>query len=83
MLKKISYILIILAIAPFALEVVLRADVAGAEFAVLFAIYYLKSKAYILLERWMEFKRSAVAVCILLSCLMWLPPLYLSSGLLS
>lgn len=113
LLKKIFYILIILAIAPFALEVVLLADVAGAEFAALFAIYYLKSTAYILLERWLEFKRSAAAVCtllaetyifrprvvishvaassllllltssLLLSCLMWLPPLYLSFGLLS
>lgn len=113
LLKKILYIMIILAIAPFALEVVLLADVAGAEFAVLFAVYYLKSTAYIALERWLEFKRSVIAVCtllaefyffrprvivshlaassllllltssLLLSCLMWLPPLYLSSGLLS
>lgn len=113
LLKKILYIMIILAVAPFALEVVLLADVAGAEFAVLFLIYYLKSTSYALLERWLEFKRSVIAVCtllaelylcrprilashlaassllllltssLLLSCLMWLPPLYLSSGLLS
>lgn len=105
--------MIILAIAPFALEVVLLADVAGAEFAVFFAIYYLKSTAYIVFERWLEFKRSVISICtllteiylfrprvmishlaassllllltssVLLSCLMWLPPLYLSSGLLS
>jgi hypothetical protein len=105
LLKKILYIMIILAIAPFALEVPLIADVAGADFAVLFAIYYLKSTSYILLERWLEFKRSVTAVCtllaelyffrprvvvthlavssLLLSCLMWLAPLYLSSGLLN
>ena len=113
LLKKIFFILIILAVAPFAFEVVLLADVAGAEFATFFLIYYLKTTAYIALERWLEFKRSVLAACallaemycfrprimtshltasslilvltssLLLSCLMWLPPLYLSSGLFS
>lgn len=113
LLKKILFILIILAVAPFALEIVLLADVAGAEFAVFFLFYYLKTTAYALLGRWLEFKRGAMAVISLLaelyffrpkilashlaasgflllltssllfSCLMWLPPLYLSSGLLS
>ncbi len=113
LLKKILYVTIILAIAPFALEVVLLADVAGAEFAVFFLLYYLKTTAYVLIERWLEFKRRLLVVCtllaqlylfrpriiashlaassllllitssLLLSCLMWLPPLYLSSGLLS
>ncbi len=112
-LKKILYILIILAVAPFALEVVLLADVAGAEFAVFFLVFYLKSIAYVVLERWLEFKRNVATVLsllaglylfqsriavshiaasgmlllftssVLLSCLMWLPPLYLSCGLLS
>ena len=113
LLKRILFFIILLAIAPFALEVVLLADVAGAEFAVLFAIYYLKSTAYIIFERWLEFKRNVAAVCtllaelyffrprvvvshlaassllllltssLLLSCLLWLPPIYLSSGMLS
>lgn len=113
LLKKILFIMIILAVAPFALEIVLLADVAGAEFAVFFLIYYLKTTAYMIYERWLEFKRSVLAVCALLAelylfrprvfathlgasslllvltssallcCLMWLPPLYLSSGLLS
>jgi len=113
LLKKILYIMIILAIAPFALEFVLLADVAGAEFAVLFLFYYLKTTAYAVLERWLEFKRSLLAVCALLaelycfkprifashiaassllllvtssllfSCMMWLPPLFLSSGVVS
>jgi len=43
LLKKGFFILIILAVAPFAFEVVLLADVAGAEFAVFFLIYYLKT----------------------------------------
>ena len=113
LLKMILFIMIILAIAPFALEVVLLADVAGAEFAALFSIYYLKSSAYILYERWLELQRSVIAVCtllaelyffrplvlasplaassllllltssLLLSCLIWLPPLYQSSGFVS
>lgn len=110
LLKKILYILIILAVAPFALEIVLLADVAGAEFAVFFLVYYLKTTAYAILERWLEFKRSVTVTCallaelylfrpriaashlvasslllvltssLLLSCLMWLPPLFLSLG---
>lgn len=113
LMKKILYIMIILAIAPFALEVVLLADVAGAELAVLFSIYYLKSTSYIVLEHWLKLKRNVTAACtllaelcffrprimvthlaassllllltssLLLSCMMWLPPLYLSSGLVS
>ena len=113
LLKKGFFILIILAVAPFAFEVVLLADVARAEFAVFFLIYYLKTTAYIILQRWLEFKCSVFAACsllaemycfrprimashlaasslilvltssLLLSCLMWLPPLYLRSGLLS
>lgn len=113
LLKKIAFVIIILAVAPFALEVVLLADVAGAEFAVLFLIYYLKTDTYALIERQLEFKRSVLAVCsliaelccfrprimashlaacsllllvtssLLLSGRLWLPPLYLSSGLLS
>jgi hypothetical protein len=113
LLKKIFFVMVILAVAPFALEVVLLADVAGAEFAVFFLIYYLKTTAYMILERWLEFKRSVLAVCsliaelyffrprilashfaassllllltssLLFSCLMWLPPLYLSSGFIS
>lgn len=51
LLKKIAFVIIILAVAPFALEVVLLADVAGAEFAVLFLIYYLKTDTYALIER--------------------------------
>lgn len=66
LLKKILFIMIILAVVPFALEVVLLADVAGAEFALLFIIYYLKTTAYLLLERWLQFKRSVIAVCTLL-----------------
>lgn len=113
LLKKILFVLIILAVAPFAMEVVLLADVAGAEFAVFFLIYYLKTTAYALLERWLEFKRNVLAICKLLAelylfrprvmashfaassmilvltssallcCMLWLPPLYLSSGYLS
>jgi len=113
LLKKILFVLIILAVAPFALEVVLLADVAGAEFAVFFLIFYLKTIAYALFERWLEFKRSVLIICELLAelylfkprimashlaasslillitssallcCVMWLPPLYLSSGFLS
>lgn len=113
LLKKILFVMIILAVAPFALEVVLLADVAGAEFAVFFLIYYLKTTAYMIYERWLEFKRNVLAMLTLLAelylfrprvfvshlgassllllltssallcCLMWLPPLYLSSGLLS
>ncbi len=113
LLKKILYIMIILVMAPFALEIVLLADVVGAEFAALFAIYYLKSIAYLVYERWLEAKRKMVSICtllagvylfkprimlphfaassllllltssLLLSCLMWLPPIYLSSGPLS
>jgi len=101
-----------LAIAPFALDVVLLADFLGAEFAILFQFTILKKILYPF-ERWLEFKRSVIAGCkllaenyffrprimashlaasslllvltssLLLSCLMWLPPLYLSSGLLS
>lgn len=111
--KKILYVLVLLAVAPFALEIVLLADVAGAEFAVLFLVFYFKTTVYALIERWLEFKRSITAVCgliaelylfrprvlathltgcslilvftssALLCCLIWLPPLYLSSGLLS
>lgn len=51
LLKKIAFVIIILAVAPFALEVVLLADVAGAEFAVLSLIYYLKTDTYALIER--------------------------------
>lgn len=51
LLKKIAFVIIILAVAPFALEVVLLADVADAEFAVLFLIYYLKTDTYALIER--------------------------------
>jgi len=113
LLKKIFFVMIILAVAPFAMEVVLLADVAGAEFAVFFLVCYLKTTAYMIYERWLEFKRSMLAICALLSelylfrprvfathlvssslllmltssallcCLMWLPPLYLSAGLLS
>ena len=113
LLKKGFFILIILAVAPFAFEVVLLADVARAEFAVFFLIYHLKTTAYIIPQRWLEFKRSVFAACsllaemycfrprimashlaasslilvltssLLLSCLMWLAPLYLRSGLLS
>jgi hypothetical protein len=109
LLKKGFFILIILAVAPFAFEVVLLADVPGAEFAVFFLIYCLKTTAYIILRRWLEFKRSVFAACSLLaemycfrprimashlaanslilvltsSLLLRLPPLYLSSGLLS
>ncbi|MBL4574310.1 MAG: hypothetical protein JKY86_14750 [Gammaproteobacteria bacterium] len=81
LLKKILYIMIILAIAPFALEVVLLADIAGAEFAILFAIYYLKSTAYIAFERWLEFKRRVVAACTLLAGLYFFRPRVLASHL--
>ncbi|MEX0963107.1 MAG: hypothetical protein WDZ52_03565 [Pseudohongiellaceae bacterium] len=81
LLKKILFILIIIAVAPFALEVVLLADVAGAEFAVLFAIYYLKSTAYIVLERWLEFKRSVLVVCTLLAELYCFRPRVMASHL--
>ena len=63
LLKKGFFILIILAVAPFAFEVVLLADVARAEFAVFFLIYYLKTTVYIILQRWLEFKRSVFAAC--------------------
>lgn len=113
LLKRILYVLILLAVAPFALEVVLLADVAGAEFAVLFLIFYAKTTAYALYERWLALRQSLLAVCSLLAelylfrprvlashlaasslllahtssallcCMLWLPPLYLSSGYLS
>jgi len=113
LLKKILYIMIILAIAPFALKFVLLADVAGAEPAVLFLYYYLKTNTYAVLERRLELKRRLLATCallaesycfkprifashiaascllllvtssILFSCMMWLPPLFISSGIVS
>ncbi len=113
LLKKILFVMIILAVAPFAMEVVLLADVAGAEFAVFFLIFYLKTTAYALYERWLAFKHEVLAICSLLAqlylfrprvlashlaasslilaitssallcCILWLPPLYFSSGYLS
>jgi hypothetical protein len=81
LLKKIAFVMIILAVAPFALEVVLLADVAGAEFAVLFLIYYLKTSTYALIERWLEFKRSVLAVCSLLAELYCFRPRIMASHL--
>ncbi len=81
LLKKILFILIILAVAPFALEVVLLADVAGAEFAVFFLIFYLKTSAYAIFERWLEFKSVILAVCSLLAALYLFKPRVLASHL--
>ena len=81
LLKKILYVMVLLAVAPFAMEVVLLADVAGAEFAVLFLIFYLKTTAYVILERWLEFKRSVIAICSLVAELYLFRPRVLASHL--
>lgn len=81
LLKKILYVMIILAVAPFAMEVVLLADVAGAEFAVFFLIYYAKTAAYRIYEQWLEFKHSFLSVCYLLADLYFFRPRILASHL--
>ena len=48
---KVGAWLLIVAIAPFAIEILILADIAGAEFALVFLFAYLKSVVMVLRER--------------------------------
>lgn len=57
-MRKIGFLLILLMIAPFAIEIVFLADMVGVEFAILFAVFYLKDIVNRLIEKWLELKES-------------------------
>lgn len=55
-LKQVGFVLVFLALAPFSIEIVLIADVAGIEFAVTFMAVYYRAVFADLVERWWRFK---------------------------
>ena len=54
--KTICYILLLLAVAPFAIEFLFMAEFVGAEFAVTFMLYYFRNAYYEFVHRVLEFK---------------------------
>ncbi len=54
--KTIFYILVLLAVAPFAIEFLFMAEFVGAEFAVTFMVYYFRNAYFELVHRFLEFK---------------------------
>ena len=54
--KALGYILVLLAVSPFALEFLLMAEFVGAEFAVTFMLVYFKSLWANLVQKWWRFK---------------------------
>lgn len=56
MLVKIGCVLLLLAVAPFAIEFLFIADFVGVEFAVTFMLLYFKTAFFELVEKWWRFK---------------------------
>lgn len=57
LLKNIGYLLLLLAIAPFAMEFLLIAEFAGLEFAVTFMLFYFRQLIEEWAFRWWRFRR--------------------------
>ncbi|MFT6753725.1 MAG: hypothetical protein ACJA2O_003921 [Candidatus Azotimanducaceae bacterium] len=49
---KLGCVLLLLAVAPFAIEFLFIADFVGVEFAVSFMLFYVKNAFFELVEKW-------------------------------
>ncbi len=55
-LKQVVYLLVLLALAPFAIEFVVLADFVGLEFAFTFMLLYFRNLYEDLVKKWWRFK---------------------------
>lgn len=77
--KRILFWAIVLAIAPFFVEIVLVANLMGAEFALFFAAFYYKEIARLLSRKWLEFREEFVVSINILSDTLPDRPVFLAS----
>ena len=83
-LIKWGSILFLLAVLPFALELVFVIDVFGLEFAASFAFLYMGMLRDRLIERWYSFKQEVVAFILFIGTLyLFQPRVVLSHSLAS
>lgn len=61
-LRKALFVLALLAIAPFAIELIFVAEIVGAEVTVLFFLLFLRDQYRSLKDRWHEFVLEIAAV---------------------